>query len=64
MVLDNITYLLNQFLRCSAYDYVTSCWGLLISGGRPGGRKRKWKGMRYDTIHACTGRPYDGRPFE
>lgn len=26
MVLDNIRFLLNQFLRCSAYDHVIFCW--------------------------------------
>lgn len=26
MVLDNITHLLNNFLRCSAYDNVIFCW--------------------------------------
>lgn len=28
MVLDNITFLLNRFLRCSAYDHVIFCWVL------------------------------------
>lgn len=26
MVLDNITYVLNHFLRCSAYDNIIFCW--------------------------------------
>ena len=26
MVLDNITYLLHNFLRCSAYEHVIFCW--------------------------------------
>lgn len=26
MVVDNICYLLNNFLRCSAYDNVIFCW--------------------------------------
>lgn len=26
MVIDNITYLLNSFLRCSAYEHVIFCW--------------------------------------
>ena len=28
MVLDNITHVLNNFLRCSAYDHVIFCWVL------------------------------------
>lgn len=28
MVLENICFLLNQFLRCSAYDHVIFCWVL------------------------------------
>ena len=28
MVLDNIAFLLNSFLRCSAYDHVIFCWVL------------------------------------
>ena len=26
MVMDNITYLLNQFLRCSVYENIIFCW--------------------------------------
>lgn len=26
MVVDNITYMLNNFLRCSEYDYIIFCW--------------------------------------
>ena len=28
MVMENIAFLLNQFLRCSAYDHVIFCWVL------------------------------------
>ena len=28
MVLDNIAHVLNNFLRCSAYDHVLFCWVL------------------------------------
>ena len=28
MVLENISFLLNSFLRCSAYDHVIFCWVL------------------------------------
>ena len=28
MVLENICFLLNQFLRCSAYDHIIFCWVL------------------------------------
>lgn len=28
MVLDNITYLLNNYLHCSAWEYVIFCWVL------------------------------------
>lgn len=28
MVLENISFLLNNFLRCSAYDHVIFCWVL------------------------------------
>ena len=28
MVMDNICFLLNRFLRCSAYDHVIFCWVL------------------------------------
>ena len=28
MVLEHISFLLDNFLRCSAYDHVIFCWGL------------------------------------
>ena len=32
MVMDNITYLLNQFLRCSVYENIIFCWVMSEQG--------------------------------
>lgn len=48
MVMENIAFLLNQFLRCGAYDQVLFCWVLH--------RREIWDGLlsRLDTAGAAV----------
>lgn len=48
MVMENIAFLLNQFLRCGAYDHVLFCWVLH--------RREIWDGLfsRLDTAGAAV----------